>query len=205
MSNKEKKIINNRVLEIREELGYTQAEFGKILEVSDRMICNYETGESNLPIDKAVLISEKYNYSLDWIYCNTEKTNNQNYTQKENLNFSVDIRDFVTYLDNQIIFSINNNYWEYLKSANTIINSNKTDNEKARKIRELNGSYKRNDNDYRAWEFSITADEFRSILKFNKKSIPYISQQKYNPHPPTEEQIKEVTDFLDLLTKDSEE
>ena len=68
MANKEKKIISNNLLKIREELNYTQQELGQILDVSERMICYYETGLSSLPIDKAVLIRKKWNYSLGWIY-----------------------------------------------------------------------------------------------------------------------------------------
>ena len=68
MANKPKEKIPNNLLSIREELKLTQKELGEILNVSVRQICNYETDEtSTLPLDKAILISKKWNYSLDYI------------------------------------------------------------------------------------------------------------------------------------------
>lgn len=208
MSNKAKEIIKTKILEIREKLGYTQKQFGEILEVSERMVCNYETGESNLPPDKAVLLSQKYNYSLDWIYCNTEKSNNiiyKNYTEEENLKFLVDIRDFITCLNDKIIFSVNNNYWDYIKSVNIIKNSYKTTIEKERDIKELNGKYKKEKDNDVVWEFSIDIQDFLSKMRFNEKSIPYAFSTMENLQRPTEEQKKEAIDFLNLLVNEDEE
>lgn len=57
------------LLELREELQLTQKQLAEILDVSERMIGYYETGVVTLPIDKAILLCQKYNYTLDWIYC----------------------------------------------------------------------------------------------------------------------------------------
>ena len=68
MYNKVKEIYPCNLLELRKNLGLTQKELGEILGVSERMICNYETGEITLPIDKAIILSQRWNYTLDWIY-----------------------------------------------------------------------------------------------------------------------------------------
>ena len=98
MANKEKKIISNNLLKIREELNYTQQELGQILDVSERMICYYETGLSSLPIDKAVLIRKKWNYSLDWIY-NQDLSGKFHDVSEETPDFLVDIRRFLKVSD----------------------------------------------------------------------------------------------------------
>lgn len=123
MANKIKEIYPNNLLKIREHLGYTQEEMGKILDVSERMICNYETGESNLPIDKAILLSKRYNYSLDWIYRIEDTSIKNAYLHSHNVElakFMVDARDFISFSDNMYHFCIPENYQKYISEINTI-------------------------------------------------------------------------------------
>lgn len=205
MANKIKEIYPNNLLKIREFLDYTQEEMGKILGVSERMICNYETGESNLPIDKAILLSQKYNYSLDWIY-KIKETQTNSISVHEHSNqvdkFVVDIRDFVSFSDNKYHFTIPQNYWEYITKLNRIILSQRTDNEKKRLKAELDGKYKKNNNTSIVLRISIDSSEIRSYLSFNSDLIPFADSdpdEKYEP--PTKESISELNAFFDELMK----
>lgn len=203
MANKIKDIIPNNLLKIREKLEYTQKDLSEILDVSERMICNYEIGESNLPIDKAVLLSQKYNYSLDWIYCNTQndfvKTEFENYTEEENKNFLVDIRNFITISDDKITFSINNSYWKYLNRVKEIKSSDRTSKEQIREISELNGIYKSNDNTNITMGLSFKISDFVSMISFDNSSCTCCFDNNSDNKDITEENIKEATDFLKSL------
>ena len=170
------------------------------------MICNYETGENNLPLDKAILLSQKYNYSLDWIY-KMDKTQdkNENVSIHENPSqldkFIVDIRDFVSFSNGMYHFSIPDNYWNYITELNTILSSNKTDNEKKRLRAELNGKYKKSNKNSVVWRISIPANEISSYVHFDSEFIPFVTSDTFSEHEPTEEQLSEAISFLNELTK----
>lgn len=204
MANKTKKIYPNNLLTIREDLGYTQAEMGNILKVSERMICNYETGESNLPIDKAIILSQKYNYSLDWIY-NIKKNQTPNISiqgHSEQLEkFLVDIRNFVSFSNNMYHFNIPDNYQKYILELNAVTSSNKTDNEKKRQKAELNGKYKMDNATDIVWRISIPADKIFSYFHWDSSFIPFADANKLSEYQPTEEQIVMAKSFLEELTK----
>lgn len=204
MANKIKEIYPNNLLKIREFLGYTQEEMGKILDVGERMICNYETGESNLPIDKAILLSQKYNYSLDWIY-NIKKTQTNSISIHEHSKqvdkFVVDIRDFVSYSDDMYHFNIPDNYQKYISELNSIISSNKTDNEKKRLKAELDGKYKKSNKGNVIWRISIPAEKMPSYIHFDSSYIPFANAETDSEYEPTEEQLKSAISFLDEITK----
>lgn len=204
MANKIKEIYPNNLLKIREALGYTQEEMGKILDVGERMICNYETGESNLPIDKAIMLSQKYNYSLDWIYQMEESKNEIKSIHKDLSQldkFIVDIRDFVSFSDNMYHFNIPDNYWKYIKELDKIISSPKTDNEKKRLRAELNGNYKRNNTTNIVWNISIDSNKILSYLHFNSDYIPFANPYSDKDFEPSEEQVAEAKSFLNELIK----
>lgn len=204
MANKEKIIIPNKLLKIREELGYSQKEIGEILGVSDRMICNYETGENNLPIDKAVFISQKWNYDLNWIY--DQDTKNKTFTsgsypKEENTNFLVDIRDFINKKNNTISFSIPEYYWVYIININEIRNSSRSEKEKKRAITQLNGAYKVDDKNNLFLECSFDIDTFISMLHFGGTSCIYATDNTEGLQEVSDEQIEEVQSFLNSLVE----
>lgn len=209
MANKEKKIIPNNLLKIRQELGYSQKELAAILNVSERMICNYETNESNLPPDKAILLSQKWNYSLDWIYCNktsnSDKINIKNYSEEESFNFLVDIRDFLSCYQDKVKLSVSDTYWEYIKEVSKIKQSSQTSQEKKRKTSELNGLYKKNNNENITWEFSIDIEDFTSMIHFGNSSIPFVTCEPNSSDIENKEKIKEIKDFFHSLTLPSQE
>lgn len=204
MANKIKEIYPNNLLKIREELGYSQAEMGKILDVSERMICNYETEESNLPIDKAILLSEKYNYSLDWIY-QRKKTHNNTYASSEHPEesdkFVMDIRNLISYSDGMYHFAIPDNCRRYISEIYSILTSNKTDNEKKRLKAELNGKYNNTNKGDVIWRISIPADKISSYIHFGESFIPYAFSENDSDYEPTEEQMASAISFLNELSQ----
>ncbi len=204
MPNKKKEIISTNLAILREKLGYTQKDLADILSVDVKMIRNYEEDISNLPIDKAIFLSKKYNFSLDWIYKNTQNNSEiqylKNYSEEERTNFLVDIRDFVIFSDNKIKLRINNSYWEYIKKLNEIKHSDKTQRRQKSEIAELNGSYKMNDNSYITWEFSIDIDKFKSII-FD--SCVFACDNSTNMSKPSEEDIKNAENFIQSLVRES--
>lgn len=203
MANKIKEIYSNNLLKIREALGYSQTEMGKILNVSERMICNYETGESNLPIDKAILLSNKYNYSLDWIY-DIRKTQNNNASSQEHPEqldkFVMDIRNFISFSDGMYHFSIQDNCRKYINEIYSIFSSNKTDNEKKRLKAELDGKYNNTNKGDVIWRISIPADKILSYIHFGTSFIPYAFTENDSDYEPTEEQMKSAVSFLNEIT-----
>ena len=83
--------------------------------------------EYSLPIEKAMFIHNKWDYSLDQIYLD--------FSQKESFTrFSVDIRDFISIEGESVIFSIPDYYWEYINEIKRIKESDSTSQEKNRLI-----------------------------------------------------------------------
>ena len=194
--------IQNNLLSIREELKLTQKELGEILNVSVRQICNYETDEtSTLPLDKAILISKKWNYSLDYIYCNStvSKKSNTYYTETEKNNFLVDIRTFFCKEKDNLYFTITNSFWEYLKTKENILSSLNSKKETKRAIAELDANYKVEDKSDIRWEYKLPYDKFISKLHFGGSSTIYATSEE-SKNKPSPEAVEEVTSFLNFIS-----
>lgn len=202
MANKPKEKIPNNLLSIRKELKLTQKELGEILNVSVRQICNYETDEtSTLPLDKAILISKKWNYSLDYIYCNStvSKKSNTYYTETEKNNFLVDIRTFFCKEKDNLYFTITNSFWEYLKTKENILSSLNSKKETKRAIAELDANYKVEDKSDIRWEYKLPYDKFISKLHFGDSSTIYATSEE-SKNKPSPEAVEEVTSFLNFIS-----
>lgn len=175
---------------------------GEILDVRERMICNYETGESNLPIDKAILLSKKYHYSLDWIY-DTPGTQNQHNSKQNYLEqsdkFLVDIRDFISFSDNAYHFVIPDNCRKYVHELSSILFSSKTNSEKKRLRAELDGKYSKSNKGDVVWRISIPSDKLCSYLHFDSSFIPFIDKENDLEYEPTEKQVADAISFLNEL------
>ena len=165
MAHKVKNIIESNIYKIRAELNYTQKEFGELLGVSERMIQMYEAYVTTLPLDKALYICKRWNYSLDQIYLDFSKKYAFN-------KFSVNIRDFLTRNNNSIIFSMPDYYWNYLKEINRINNSDILQDDKKRLLAELDDKYS-NDTNSVVWKYKIPVNDFLSNLKFGDDEFPY--------------------------------
>lgn len=206
MAHKVKDIYINRLLEIRNSLGYTQNEMAQILMVSERMICNYETGVHNLPIDKAMVLAKKYNYSLDWIYCNDNSREQSAFihTGSSQLDkFVVDIRDFVSCVDNIINITIPENYWKYINELNSIVLSNRTDNEKARDKALLDGQYRVANRSDIVWRLSIPKDDISSYIQYDSVYYPFVDKTTNKEYEPSKEQHNAITAFFNNLNNEN--
>lgn len=60
--------IYQRFKEIRKFLKMTQTEFGEQLGKTMRAIQNYEAGERNLNNDIIMMLNEKFNVNIHWLY-----------------------------------------------------------------------------------------------------------------------------------------
>lgn len=189
--------IFNNLIELRKDLGYTQAELAEILDVDTRTIHNYESGKTLLPIERALKLTEKFNCSLDWLYGNSTKE----FDKCDD--FLIDIRNLIYRRDDDIIFSITTSYWEYIKNVNAIKGSDKTTSEKQREILRLKAEYK-NTSDL-AWEYSVNINEFLQFYKpDSRSSCPYIEE----PHVKTNissEQEKSANAFLNYILNNIQE
>lgn len=210
MPKNNKEVFPTNLITLREDLGFTQNELAEILDITPKMISNYETGITNLPIGKALFLAKKFNYSLDWIYENCkndlDRKKLKNYSEEECIKFLVDIRDFFICLDDKLTLSINNSYWKYINKVNEIRHSSRTSDEKKRIIAQLNGNYEIIDKTNISWEFTTDIDNFISMIKFGQdSSCVFVSDDSRNSTPISEEQIKEAENFLNLITSTIDE
>lgn len=202
MGNKRKEIIKTNIQVIREELGYTQKQLGKKLKVDAKTIRNYEYFKTNLPIEKAVILSKKFGYSLDWIYRESshKKRNSETVEPKRISKFNVDIRDFVSRSNDEIHFVFPDYYRNYMKQCNTLSSSNLSKHEMKREIVKLDASYKKDSNRV-YYRVSIPESKFSTYIHYGNSLIPYVdsapdSSEEYEP---TEEQKREVETFFKSL------
>lgn len=202
MGNKRKEIVKTKILNIREELGYTQKEMGEILKVDAKTIRNYEYFKTNLPIEKAEILSKKFGYSLDWIYreSSDKKRNSKTVEPKRISNFIVDIRDFVSRSNGMIHIAFPDYYWKYIIQRNALSSSNLSKHETEREIAKLDASYNKNSNCI-YYHFSIPESEFFTYLHFDDSFIPYVDSttDSSEEHEPTEEQKQEFETFFNSL------
>ena len=198
MSHKVKDIIESNIYEIRAEQKLTQEELGELLGVSVRMIQSYEAGQTTLPLDKAMYLCEKWNYSLDQIY--------RDFSKKPIFNkFSVDIRDFLSISKESIVFTLPDYYWEYLQKVEKINEDDFLESEKKRLIKKLEAKYTGKTHCV-IWKADIPIDDFLSFIKFGKEEIPFGSEEPETIYvEPTDDQIKVVTNFLNKITKGEHE
>jgi transcriptional regulator with XRE-family HTH domain len=194
MAHKVKDIIKSNTYEIRKEQELSQDELGEQLGVSARMIQHYEAGSDySLPIEKAMLMHDKWNYSLDQIYLDFSKKPSSN-------KFSIDIRDFFSINGEKITFSIPDYYWKYLRDIKKINESDSLKSEKKRLIKRLEGNYTNKSNSI-IWKYEIPISDFISLIKVGNKEIPYADADNSDFVEPSEEQINEISSFLDEITK----
>lgn len=207
MIRKPKSSCQNNLANIRDDLGYTQKQMGEILGVSERMIQKYESNQYNLPIEKAFFLSNEYNYSLDWIYCNRKPYINKEYIpcfQCENNKFVMDIRNFITCSNDLIHIVIPDNYWNYIKKLNKVMSSNISNEEKNREKKKLSKIFLENNN--KNWKFSVDINQFCSYLIFDDKETPFVDDNNIKKKKVTKSQIKEAEKFLkELLETDNNE
>ena len=65
--------IGRRIIAFREHLGLSASAFAKEVGVSPSRLGNWENGHRRVSVDVAVVLSEKYGLSLDFIYGQTSR------------------------------------------------------------------------------------------------------------------------------------
>ena len=202
MANKYKEVFPNNLFKIREELGYTQKQMGEKLKVCEKTIRNYETYETNFPLEKAMYLSKEFNYTLDWIYCNADKMKKHtlgNDSESSFPKYNIDIRDFISYSNGMVHFTIPNYYWDYIKTRNAITSSNRSLFEKKREIAKLEAKFKAKKPEGQCRRFSLLETNFSSYIHFDEKFIPYADAESQEKYVPTDEQVAEFQSFFNQM------
>jgi len=63
-----------RIRNLREDKDLTQQEMGVILNCSQRVYSNYESGDVDIPTQTLIKIADYYNVSVDYILGRTDNT-----------------------------------------------------------------------------------------------------------------------------------
>lgn len=74
---KEWVFLNNRLRELRKEKGLTQIELAKLLNVSDRSVGFYETGERDPDTDTLKKLADIFGVSIDYLLGRSDTRNSQ--------------------------------------------------------------------------------------------------------------------------------
>lgn len=197
-TNKAKEEYANNLFALRKKLDFTQLEMASFLDISDKMYRYYEHWTKPLPVHIAKRIAEKYNYSLDWIYCLSENENSERADQ-----FMVDIRDIIKYKNNRISIELDSSYMEYLCKKEAIQNINDTSQNKKNAISELDSKFIFEDYGlYDKLTIDVKREKFMSIYKSDNTDIfVALGEDKTNEDRITDEQINEVENVLESSGK----
>lgn len=58
---------SERIRGLREDQDKTQSEIAQLLKVGQRTYCDYELGNTRIPVDSLILLAKLYNVSMDYI------------------------------------------------------------------------------------------------------------------------------------------
>ena len=199
MSNTRKKIVSTNLFELRSQYELSQKELGQILGVTKKTISNYELEISNLPLESALILCKKYSCTLDWIYCHDSKNSASDSKGKPFEPFIVDIRDFISFSNNEVHITLPYYYYNYIKKRHEIEASPCSHSERLHNIAALESEYdKHNTNGY-CRRISIPASEFLSYLQFDDQYALYANSESSQEKEPTKEQLEEATSFIKEL------
>ena len=56
-----------RIRALREDQDKTQTEIAGLLKVGQRTYCDYELGNTRIPVDSLIILAKLYNVSMDYI------------------------------------------------------------------------------------------------------------------------------------------
>ena len=57
---------HDRIRALREDRDKTQTEIAKLLNVGQRTYCDYELGNTRIPVDSLIMLAKLYNVSMDY-------------------------------------------------------------------------------------------------------------------------------------------
>ena len=58
---------SERIRALREDRDKTQAEIAALLKVGQRTYCDYELGNTRIPVDSLIILAKYYQVSMDYI------------------------------------------------------------------------------------------------------------------------------------------
>ena len=58
---------SERIRELREDSDKTQTDVARLLGVGQRTYCDYELGNTRIPVDSLMILARLYNVSMDYI------------------------------------------------------------------------------------------------------------------------------------------
>ena len=58
---------SERIRGLREDQDKTQSAIAQLLKVGQRTYCDYELGNTRIPVDSLILLAKLYNVSMDYI------------------------------------------------------------------------------------------------------------------------------------------
>ena len=56
-----------RIRALREDNDKTQTEIANLLQIGQRTYCDYELGDTRIPVDSLIILAKLYNVSMDYI------------------------------------------------------------------------------------------------------------------------------------------
>lgn len=157
------KIYKNRLKEILDEIGFTETAFADEYNLDPSNISKIVTGDKQLPLELAMKICEKYEFSLDWMYCK-ESLNSKN--------FLIDIRELFYCEQDKIYIKIPKKQLYYIFELNEIKNSDKHKINKKVNLSDLNEDFLNDDDQNEIIAiFEIPKDDFFEIFsnEYNEK------------------------------------
>ncbi len=75
--------ITQRIIELRKQTGLSQEEFGEKLGLSRQSISKWETGEAIPDVDNLILLSQKYDISIDYLLLGKEHSSIHDNSQEK--------------------------------------------------------------------------------------------------------------------------
>lgn len=146
----------NRFKEILEKIGFSETAFADEFDLTPSRISQLVKGQTQLPLELAMKLCDKYEFSLDWIYCK-ESLNSKN--------FLIDIRELFYCKQDKIYIKIPKKQFCYILELNEIKNSDKHNTNKKVILSDLNEDFLNDDDQNEIMViFEISKDDFFEIF-----------------------------------------
>ncbi len=90
------KAISERLRELRENIGFSQAELADEIGVTQATVNRYETGKTTPPVETILWYADRFDVSLDYIFGRTDKPQGKLYKyQPKTTKLNSDMKEFV--------------------------------------------------------------------------------------------------------------
>ena len=178
--------VDNNLVILENKNYLNEKQLADFLCVDDSTIRKYKNYENNLPIDLAVKLADKYEYSLDWIY-HREKTNSKN--------FMIDIRELITCDENNIYIALSSKHMEYINKMFEIENMDERESIKYHEKSKITNQHIEKEDDNIICKAVIPKSNF--LKYFCNTPFGDDKNQNKTRRKPTENEIKEVVELLE--------